>query len=237
MRSVFTVDIPKSDGTGQFADNHKILEAVRTFGWEPVEIQLLDDDISKEKKYKEMADILFKDMPEIAVEEKDNVLFYGYLADDQTKFVVTRRVQGQITFRLLHPVLLRVQSSTRKMVRKILDSRFGEISSNNVLIYERGFDDIIFTGRIVPSPLREALKTNRKDALLFIVPLMFAAPLLAGLVNINLEQYELLKGTAERLSTALLTTSVVSGLGLFQTFWEIRRHKLIIWNFSSEEAK
>ncbi|MCI0563769.1 MAG: hypothetical protein MN733_35290 [Nitrososphaera sp.] len=237
MRSVFTIDLPlnTSNEGDPYPDNTKILSIVRSFGWEPLEIRALEDESAKQRRYKELAEKLFQDMPEIAVEEKDDVVFYGYLADDQTKFVITRRVEGQITFRLLHPVLPRLQASTKKMIKKILDSHMGNISNQTVVLYERGFDHIILNGRVIPRPLRETIRTDRKDVLLLTVPVVLLTFLLAILLVANLSTFPLIQGTVERLSTALITTALVSMVGLIQTYWEISRNRLISWNFVSEE--
>jgi len=235
MRSVFTIDLRQIDGVGGYIDSLELLSNLRSFGWEPMEFLDINDESTKTAKYKEMAESLFGEMPEIAIEEQGNVIFYGYLADDQTKFVVTRRVQGQITFRLLHPVLPRLQASTRKVVKKILSSRIGEISNYSVILYEKGHDHIILHGRVIPTPIKEAIRSNRKDTLLSLIPLIFVIPMMITLATIDLTAYPLIMGTGERLSTALITTSLVSALGLFQSYWEISRHKLIIWNFVSDD--
>ena len=70
-------------------------------------------------------------MPEIAIEDEGNVIFYGFMADYQTKFAITRRVEGQITFRLLHPVLTRLQTSTTKMIKKNHAIKIGRFEFNN----------------------------------------------------------------------------------------------------------
>jgi len=238
MRSVFTVNIPSNE-SGEYPSNTEILHRIRSFGWEPIEIQRMnEDEAAKEVRYKELADKLFNEMPEIAKEEKESVIFFGYLADDQTKFVITRSVEGQITFRLLHPVLPRLQSSTTKMVKKLIsctiNKRQLEISNQTVVIYERGFDHIIISGRVIPNPVREALRTDRKNVLLATGPLILAVPVMFGLLVVNSDNSPLLGGTMERFSTALLTTSLVSALSLFQTYYEIRRERLISWAFTSD---
>jgi hypothetical protein len=240
MRTTFTIEFPTLDGKEiSFPDNKDVLEMVRSFGWEPMEIKALgEDEALKEKKYKEFAENLFKDMPEIANEEKDNVIFYGFIAADQSKFVITRRVEGQVTFRLLHPVLPRLQASTEKIVRKILagrvDGRPIKIVNQSVLLYERGFDHIIMSGRVIPSPYRETISSDRKDVLLFLGPILLEIPTFYALNFLDPVAHKIFFGTAERVSTALLTTALVSFLGLLQTYLEIRRHHLIAWNLIND---
>jgi hypothetical protein len=239
MRAVFTVDIPV-DREGHFSADKEVLDLVRSFGWEPIEVRKYgDDEAAKQIRYKEMADELFTQMPEIANEEKDNAIFFGYIADDQTKFVITRRVEGQITFRLLHPNLPRLQSSTEKAVKKILNAPFVgtkslRVSNQSVVIYERGFEHIILSGRVIPSPFRETFRSDRKDLILFIFPLIIDVPLMLTLPFVDATAHRLISGTLERSSTALLTTSLVSALGLLQTYLEINRNHIIAWNFTND---
>jgi hypothetical protein len=182
-------------------------------------------------------------MPEIANEEKDDVLFYGYVADDQTKLIVTRRVQGQITFRLLHEELPRLQASTEKVVRRVLGSSLGEpgatIANERIDVYERNQNHIIITGRVIPRPLKETIRSNVKDSLLFVVPVLLALPIFVYLSSTTAAQTTatLSHGTLERLSTALLTTSLVSALSLFERYLYIRRNRLIDWTVTKGKVK
>ncbi len=115
MRSVFTVNIKPSKLP--YPSTNEILNKIHGFGWTPVEA--IDYDEEKLVKYHQrMAKELFIEMPEIAQQEKDSLIYYGFLADDKTKFVITRVVESQITFRLLHPELPKLQNSTRKLVKK-----------------------------------------------------------------------------------------------------------------------
>lgn len=232
MRAVFTVNIP-AIGHAKFPSNQEIINELRTHGWERIETTELDD-VQQLERYKELAGYLLEHMPEIRkTEEADQIIYYGDLQDDKTKFVVTRVVQGQMTFRLLHPNLARLERSTEKIIRKLLHSGLGdtkfEISNNLVLVYERGFEDIIIEGQVISQPFREAMKTNRRDVLLVFGGLAFLVPTIVGLFFLTTEEHRILGGTLERLSTALITTVIVSGLGFVQTYYQILREKLIHW--------
>ena len=145
MRSKVTIRIPRE--SGGFPETIKILEIFRDFGWELTEIaQLGDDEEQKQKIYRERAEKLFADMPEIAQEEKEHVVFFGFFAGDQTKFVVTRRVEGQLTIRLLQKELGNLQSSTEKTVRRLLDAKIGDAHfkiNRGIQIYEKEHAHII----------------------------------------------------------------------------------------------
>jgi hypothetical protein len=238
MRSVFTVNLPASTD-GKYPSNSDVLSLVRSFGWEPTEVHLAGDETAKEQKYKELAENIFHSMPEIAAAEKDFVIFYGYFADDQTRFVITRVVEGQITFRLLHPELPRLQSSTEKMVRNIITSRIHDkilvVSNHTIRVYERGYDEIIMKGRVIPNAWREAVKTDRKDVLLAIGAFVVGFITLAGILS-QISNSTLINGTMERMSTAMMTTALVSALGLFQAYWEISRHSIIAWTATNEST-
>lgn len=235
MRAVFTVDLPWSTETG-FPDDQEIIHLLRSFGWEPVEVCELADETTKLQKCRELAEVLFKDMPPTAVSRLEHVIFYGYLADDYTRFVVVKLVNGQITFRLMNDTLGRLQTSTAKIIKKILDtslhSQSLKVSNNLVVIYERGNDYVVMSGRVVPHPLKETLRSDRKSVLLTVVPL-----LLAGLIIIipffifrmTVGTGGLLGVSLERLLTALLTTALVSVLSLIESYIEIYRNRVIVW--------
>jgi len=234
MRAVFTVDLPTLDG-GSYPTDAQISEIIRSFGWEPVEICQCPDEVAKLEKCRELARILFEDMPPGSMSRLEHVVTYGYLADDYTRFVVIKLVEGQITFRLANNVLSRLQTSTAKIIRKLLNAQLEgksfQISNQSVVIYERGNDYIVQTGRVIPNPLKETFRSDRKSVMIattalsiFVVVLILLT--LGGMAS---ENYGLLGGTLERLSTAMLTATLVSGLNLTETYFEIYRNRIIVW--------
>jgi hypothetical protein len=50
MRAVFTVDLPLNHEK-QYPDNLQIVELMRSFGLEPIDICNLEDEVAKGKKY------------------------------------------------------------------------------------------------------------------------------------------------------------------------------------------
>ena len=50
MRAVFTVDLPLNHEK-KYPDNLQIVELMRSFGWEPIDICALEDEAAKGKKY------------------------------------------------------------------------------------------------------------------------------------------------------------------------------------------
>ncbi len=85
------------------------------------------------------------------------------------------------------------------------------------------------SGRVIPSPLRETLRKDKKSVLLVTVPLIIFG-FLASVVNtLDLSGHTFTAGTMERMSTALLTTALVSFLSLAETYLEIYRDRIIVW--------
>jgi hypothetical protein len=232
MRAVFTVDLPLNH-ENKYPDNLQIVQLMRSFGWEPMDVCGLEDEIVKSQKYQELGEPLFQHMPATAVAKTDDVIFCGYLSDDYTRFVVLRLVNGQITFRLNNIMLVRLQKSTEKIVRKLLQARLNggalQVSNQSVVIYEQGNDYVVLNGRVIPNPLRETLRKDKKSVLLVLVPLIVFT-FLASIVNsIDMGGHTFTAGTMERMSTALLTTALVSSLSLFETYLEIYRNRIIVW--------
>lgn len=235
MRAVFTVDIPLIDG--KYPDNEYFLERLRANGWEDMSFLSLKPE-EKLERYKAHASQLFSEMPELAAEEKDYVIFFGVLQDTQTKFIVTRRILGQATFRLLHPVLGKLQPSTEKMVRQLISPIHHDkplpVSYQSIVIYERGFDDVIIKGRVIPAPFREAWRVNKKDAFLIIGSFLLLVPTIIAQLYVDTNQHRVIGGNLERLSTVLVTTMIVSLLGFLQTYVDIRKKKIIAWTVGFE---
>jgi len=97
MRAVFTVDLPLNHEK-KYPDNLQIVELMRSFGWEPIDICNLEDEAAKGKKYQELGEPLFQHMPATAVAKTDDVIFCGYLSDDYTRFIFIRLVRSTMVF-------------------------------------------------------------------------------------------------------------------------------------------
>lgn len=235
MRAVFTIEIEPT-GVDTYPSDSDFLTRVRAYGWEEMSIKQLPND-EKLKKYKEHAGELWKEMPEVTNEEQQFVIFYGILQDNRTKFVITRMNDSQATFRLLHNNLGRLQQSTDKIVRSIVRSHANtkglEISQNRIIIYERGFEDILIVGRVIPSAFKELWRADKKNVLLAAIFGFLLIPSFIMLQFVNSSTNLILGGSFERVSTAFLTTAIVSCVSLFQTYLEIRQEKIIDWKVAS----
>jgi hypothetical protein len=88
------------------------------------------------------------------------------------------------------------------------------------------------SGRVVPHPLTEALRSDRKSVFLTVVPLLLAGFIIAGpffTFGMTVGAGGLVGVSLERLLTALLTTALVSVLSLIETYIEIYRNRVIVW--------
>jgi hypothetical protein len=240
MRSVFTVEIPAISGD-KYPSNADFLNRLRMLGWEDMKIKDMADD-EKARIYQEKAEELWKFMPEVATHtEKDYVVFYGILLDNQTKFVVTRLNESQATFRLLHVKLDKLQSSTDTIIRKLLKTYGNEpvlkVSNNAIAIYEKGDAEVIIDGRVIIDPFWEAVRTDRKNMLLTVFGFVLTVPSLLSLLLVSSTTNRILGGTLERLSTAFLSTTVVSAIGFLQTYLQVKSIKLIDWDVASIEKR
>jgi hypothetical protein len=250
MRAVFTIDLPRLEpdnsktapdiDAAPYPERKELIRVFRSLGWEPSDIAIIRDAEERHSRYASLAEALFEKMPEIAAEEKSQAIFYGLFAGDHTKFVITRPVAGQLTFRLLNPVLPRLQSSTIRMVRQLINAhdpaiRFSDsglrVVNGRIDVYEVGDEHIIIGGRVITRPGREAERLNRKDSILTAASTFASVLLLLYLYTTHDPKSTggITWGTVERLSTAMITTMIVSGLGLLHTYWDIRKNRLIAW--------
>lgn len=195
------------------------------------------DSNPRKPLYTALAAKLFRDMPEVAAAEKDHVIFYGYISDSQTEFVVTRMVSRQLVFRLLHPELSRLKAATQKIVKELSEDDGNNeqirlsISDEIVDVYEKGHDHVIIKGRIIGpklrARLRETLRLNYKD---FMVSAAFLILFLITLFALSrVDPKDTLHAHLERFSTGFITTFFVSLFGLGTTYWSVSRNQVIAW--------
>lgn len=235
MRAVFSVDIP-FNSKGSFPTNDEFLSKIRAYGWDDMKIKDLPET-EKVSKYKELAADLWEHMPEIRIQEKDYVIFYGVFQDNLTKFVITRMTEGQATFRILHPNLVQLIQSTEKLIRRLVREQDGsqsafQISNQSVIIFERGFDSVFIKGHAVTNAFLETMNTERFNLLLSIMSFLLAVPIFLTLYFISGQNY-ILTGTLERLTTTLLATLIIGMIGFLQSYTKIRS-KVIHWSIETE---
>jgi hypothetical protein len=243
MRSKFIVQIlKKADGT--FPTDIDLQNKIREYGWEPPDIAKMESTEEKLKAYRERAQPLFtaEQMPEVAQEELEDVIFFGAIRADQTRFVVTR-TPGELTFRLIQAELPMLISATEKLLKAIgatnlvglpLKRTPHNVIDNKILIYEKGHNHVILQGRVVESPFFETLRTNQKDAFVILLVLLF---LMLRLISHTIIDFKFISAADfDKLTFSILAVSLVSLIGLVLTFIGIRRHKLVSWNLTSSSV-
>jgi hypothetical protein len=179
-----------------------------------------------------ITDPIFDEMPEVAAAEQGRAIYIGYISSEQTPFIVTRIVPGELTFRLLHKELERLQKATILLVRKLvgrpLRGRPLIIADPVVKIYERRNNHVIIEGRIVTRPLQEIMQDRLIDTIVFAFSLSLAIvslpPLWRDFMNDNM-----VFGMLERFNTALITTALILAIQLFGAWVQVKRYRLIRW--------
>ena len=249
MRSTFTVKLEeRSDGS--FASDDEVIAAIRGFGWEPRlgpnweyfcaigAACALGDRADQERErrewYRDQADIVFAEMPEVkrTDNERDAVIYFGRMADESTQFIVTRRVIGELKFRQLNRELLKLQSSTDRIIKDVLaEPLFCGVIGSKVTVYERGREVVLLSGDVVSNRLREAYRRDSRDIALAVVPLL----LFIAIFPLDYQFGSLLRpdvrALLDRFSTAMLTTSIVSLLAFATVFWRLRRESSVVWDY------
>jgi len=89
-------------------------------------------------------------------------------------------------------------------------SQCAATATGSLEVYDRMFDHVILTGRVITNALRETVARNMKDFLLCMAPLFLLAPTAHILLHYPPKPGipdTLLRGTLERGSTALFTTA------------------------------
>ena len=249
MRAVFTVKLDERPD-GSFPSDDEIVATIRGYGWEPrtgpyweyfcelgASCAVGDravQEVERREWYREQAESIFAEMPEVlrTDPERESVIYFGRMGDDNTEFVVTRRVMGELKFRLLHRELLKLQSSTDRAVKRVLDEDgFCGVIGSRVTVYERGRNVVLLSGTVVSNRLREAYKRDSRDIALTVVPLLlflvmfpldyaFGGPLRPDI-----------RAALDRLTTAMLTTAVVSALGFMSVYWRLGRESSVVWEY------
>lgn len=237
MRAKFTVNIPqRKDGTRP--NDEEFLKQIRANGWGLTEIEELDDEASRKMKYKEQAQTLWDEMPEVTASEKEHVIFFGLLESTRTRLVITRRTGSQANFRLHHTNLAKLQRATSQVVSELVTTHHGEahlvVAEKEVVIYERGHEEILIEGRVIPNALLEAFTSDKKNLLVAVTSLVVVVAVGTWLYFLDLKANPNIAVNLDRLLATFIGFLILSGLGLFQTWWEIKANKVISWTVATD---
>lgn len=233
MRAIFTVDILPNDAQ-EFPSNEDFLLQIRANIWEDIRVKELSVS-EKFDLYMKVASELVADLPEIVYPDKESVIFYGALQENQTRFVITRITEGQATFRLSNANLSRLIQSVEKLVGWLVATpskgRTLDISNDRILVFDKDSTNALVSGRVIADPLTESIRVDLRNLLLAIVSSLLLTITLIGIFLVP--DFPIVLGTFERLSTALVITIIISSLSFFQTYYGIRTAGVIVWSFST----
>lgn len=244
MRAIFTVEIPKDSAT-EYLSNEKFLSLIRSEGWDDINLRSFDEE-AKANYYKEAANPILDLLPEaIRNKEKNHVIFYGTLQDNQTDFLIIRENDGLAKFRLFHNKLDKLQDSSERVISTLLNNTDSKtpklkIANNSIDICEKGSDHDIVVGRVIVAPFKEAKINNRKNFNTAIMTsVSFVLLLIAQIIlnYIGIDHKNFWYETIGRLNTVTLTTAIVSANDFWQTYRNIKNLDLIAWTVASDVKK
>jgi hypothetical protein len=242
MRAIFTVTLPKKNAT-EYQSDDDFLSFLRSEGLDDPKIMPLKKEKQIEN-YERSAQKLWEQMPEVAKEEKEYLIFCGFLQDNQTYFLITRRNVGYAKFRLLNPNLDKLQDNTEMLIKGLVrkDSNKNpnyEITNNSIEILEKNENHVIIQGRVITNSWKEAKLKNTKNYLIsfttFLLFLLFL--ILMFLLKYLDAKDNFFYTTFERLDTVALTTCIVSAFDFWTTYKQIKEHKIVAWTVSTEISK
>lgn len=231
MRAIFTINLASDQG--KFPDTNLLIEIFQAFGWEPIGVQQRSHDSEgKLALYDEFAQpILDTFPPDEASVQRGLILFVGYLAEEQTSFIVTRISEGQITFRFVQPSLSKLHRALEKVISKLVNSggrnQFLRSSINRIEILESGSTDVVLFGRIITNVWREVLRRDKYGVPLLFVFLMLSVLILSFSKISALPDY-LSQETLLGFGGGALIGVVFSVSNMLSSYREIR-HQVVVW--------
>ncbi|HSV37484.1 MAG TPA: hypothetical protein VLI04_01885, partial [Nocardioidaceae bacterium] len=183
------------------------------------------------KQHIDAADKVWEQLPEVAAEERDSVIFFAKLPHFG-KLVVTRYDQGYLVLRVINEDLLRLQQAAEELVRDTT-SRSGhldglEVYCNEAEIYERGHTNVIMRGRVIDRALGEASRRHPEIIASLAVTLLATVVTLAWLAFAEPAK-DILRGSLERFSTAMIAAFFISLVTLIQKWSQLKRKGGIDW--------
>ncbi|MEI8410531.1 MULTISPECIES: hypothetical protein [unclassified Kribbella] len=187
----------------------------------------------RRKAYLREAEREWDHLPEVAVGERDHVIFFARLPD-HCRLIVTRSLQGYATFRLIHDNLGELEKNAEHIVGE-LTKKVGaieglQIESNRVEVYEHGRDHVILIGRAIDSPLREAVRNSPADLVCAAVTGVASLVTVALLAFAHLTPDSLARGSVERFSTAMIAAFFIAVVSFVQRWWQAIRQGGVEWH-------
>jgi hypothetical protein len=229
MRALINVNLPKMvDSKGYMTSKELVYILDNIMGLEMIPRPAYDETNAIYKEFcLQKADPLFKQIPsqEKIDNAKKQIIYVAELITTETHIVITRQSNKQCIIRLFNPRTEKLKKGCTELVSLIQDHNKKNIQEKleidlDINLFENGLDEYTIRGNIVENRWKYGRKIARKEVILFVVGITIFA-LLTSLKVLTLFQVlhvvPILDGISDRISTAMLTTAIVSGITIYYT--------------------
>jgi hypothetical protein len=201
-------------------------------------------------EWKERIDVLINQMKEVIISRGSIiVIYYGYIQEQQTEFIITRQVDSQITFRFLNENMSNLQRAAERVLRQLKNVKNGGVQLSraksevtSVYLYEKNENHIIIQGRVIKNHLLETIRRNQVITIIGGGCALFGIAILAVqqiyVFNIvdhsnTTQQFNSILGQLDRVSSGLIVAALTSYLQLIGLWWDLKRSRVVVWDFSA----
>lgn len=246
MRALINVKLPKGDTT-DFIGFREFREILQQMGLRPIDMPHedgSDSDANIRKYCLARAQPIFHRMPENTDEEKtrkaftiENIVFASDLPTSNTLFMVTAHTQSEYRFRLLNPKIEDLQEGCKEFVLRIMEyntkyptKKLTIIGKINIL--EHGLEEPTISGQVVGNRWKASRRLAARDYFITAVGLVL---FIISIIVIIAQWIPdgIFKAIVDRLSTALFTATVVSGITVYYTYRQLT--PVIQWTATYEK--
>lgn len=193
-------------------------------------------------------DILEHIPPEDRTIAEKTYLFTIYDEGSRSWGIVSNPAKHVLTFRIKNPVSDKLKSACEKIVKDLRTSSGGKKKDDKISfdffpkveVLEPNSDNHAFSGEILPPKrLLLAIKERKTEAyvglftaITTIFVLFFTSPIGSLFVfnNVSTGWKVWLSGNLERISTAVLVTTIISWFEVILHWFDIRRKSIIRWS-------
>jgi hypothetical protein len=149
--------------------------------------------------------------------------------------IITRLVDSQIIIRLYNSNLKSLQESTTDVVKDILKTPGLSIIYNKIEICEKGGDNVLLSGNVIPSGWETFNKDKKSSVSVFvflIAVILIEVTLYRDTTYLFLSPF--MKESLQKVTPAFITTALVSFFNLVLAYLNIRK-KVVLWSVEGED--
>jgi len=232
MRALMNVKLP-IDEDGHFISSREFRQLLQIMGLRPSEMPGEEDADALKEYCLQRAQPIFDRMPEKSEEEqvkkefsKKNIVFASDLPQTNTLFMVTAHTESEYRFRLLNPKIEALQDGCEDLVLEIRDHNQRHphkqlLIVGKIDIYEHGLEESTISGTVIHSRWRTTRRMAGRDYLITIVGLILFILLTSMLVFEVVPPAGTMHNLIDRLSTAMFTATIVSGISVYYTYRQL----------------